>query len=307
MKKLLTLLISLTAFFSYSQGYIFSVLANKGSNQVQQGTTWNTIKAGTKIYKGNSVKVSSTGYVDLIHKSGKTIELKQNGTFSIIELEGMLASKTSSFTEKYAKFAINTDSDDANKRSYNVTGSVERALPGLSGSFDLLLKDSITVLKNIPLTISWLTSEENITKTVDLKIQNLYGDYIYETKSSGTSATLDLSKLDTKEETLIVSLYDPETEEPLTSGKKVVLVEGEQEATIKNEFDALVKELDLTNSSVDNVLLSSFFKENKYNDYAIACMKHAHDLSPDVPTYSNLYYALLEENGIVEESSDTTK
>ena len=61
MKKLLTLLISLTAFFSYSQGYIFSVLANKGSNQVQQGTTWNTIKAGTKIYKGNSVKVHYKG------------------------------------------------------------------------------------------------------------------------------------------------------------------------------------------------------------------------------------------------------
>lgn len=297
MKTILLTFTSLLLSFAClaQQSHVFSILANKGSNQIKQGTLWNTAKSGSKIYKGNTLKVASNGYLGLMHKSGKTIELKTAGEYTISDLESKIQSSSSSYAERYTKFALKIDGNEGSKYNYNVTGSVERG-----GVYSLLSDDTIKVLKEIPLHMPWNTN--NTEDDVELRITDLFNKIQYSSKGVNQNAVIDLSKssIDPKS-FMIVNLFDPnsEEEEPLiNSGYHLKIVSGDKATKILKEYKLLVKELNL-NSSLDHMILASFFVEHGLSNYAASHLYQASILSPEVSDYKGAFYQYLESEGVV--------
>lgn len=292
---LLTFASLLISIVSVAQSHVFSILASKGTNKIKQGTTWNEAKTGSKIYKGNTLKVTSNGYLGLMHKSGKTIELKTEGDFTISDLESKIQTSSSSYAERYTKFALNIDGSKGAKHNYNVTGSVERG-----GKYSLLSDDTIKIIKEIPLIMPWMTN--NTEDKIELRIVDLFNKTHYTGKDIGQNAVIDLSKSSIDPKTfMIVNLFDPKSEdqEPLMiSSFHLKMVQKDKAATIVKEYNLLVKELNL-NSSLDNMILASFFVEQGLSNYAASHLYQAATLSPEIPDYKGAFFQYLDNEGIV--------
>jgi len=138
MKTILSLTIALVLFVAQnatSQDYIFRVLANKGSNQVQTAGTFEptSLKTGAKLNSGDQIITASGSYIGLVHRTGKTMEIRTPGTYSISELQGRVNKGTSSVANRYMNFVMNKMNEgDGNvytnyRKNSNVTGAVSRA------------------------------------------------------------------------------------------------------------------------------------------------------------------------------------
>ena len=296
MKKLILLTqFTLFIFLTNAQDYVFSVLANKGSNSIQQGTRWNNLSTGFKVYQGNKIKISEGGYAGLMHKSGKTVELKTAGEYDIMTLETKLHTKTSNYAEKYAKFAMNsTENIQGNANyDYNVTGSVERGID----DYFILAKDEIKMIKSLPLTISWMTE---IDEDVEVRVITLFGETLYKVKTENQSATIDLSDIADEGKMFLVNIYDIESGEALLEkGKRINMIMGKEAKPIKEEYALLKKELD-ENSAMDQLIFASFFSEKGLENYTASHLHKASMLAKNVSDYEGAYLKYLEEQGIIE-------
>ena len=75
------------------------------------------LKTGATLMSGDQIIAASGAYIGLMHKSGRTIEVRNSGVTRISDLESKLASSNSSVANKYAQFVMNKmneDDDDNN-------------------------------------------------------------------------------------------------------------------------------------------------------------------------------------------------
>jgi len=114
---------------------MFKVLASSGSNKVQaQGAAdWKPLFFGKKLMKGDKITIADKGYLGLVFKNGKSIELKKAGTYEVSKLAGEVAKQNASVNAKYTDFLAGemgkTGNDDMARNRYkymSVTGSVVR-------------------------------------------------------------------------------------------------------------------------------------------------------------------------------------
>ncbi len=292
MKKLLiTFALFLTGSLLMSQAFVFSVLANKGDNKIQQGTTSTALKAGTKILKGNSITVVSGGYIGLMHSSGKTIEIQTPGSYTIAQFESKLATQTTSFGQKYAQFAINNGGGST--KSYNQTGSVSRAVY----KAETYTSDSIVIIPTIPLTLALGIERDDLKDSMNFAITDFYGRPISNKNITDDYFVLDLTKYKFKTSILAVSATAQNSFEVSEVMPPVMIyLKNDAEANqIKAEYDVLVKEMDM-NNPLSHVSLASFFESYKMYDYATGHLKMASVLAPDVPDFKNLMMETIERN-----------
>ena len=117
---------------AFGQGdYIFRVLANKGNNSVKKsdGKTVG-LKTGSTLKAGDQLIASSNSYIGLMHKTGKTLEVRQAGVLKVNDLVKKVAAKKTSVTGRYAQYVMNKINDDGvsdnYRRNNNVTGAATR-------------------------------------------------------------------------------------------------------------------------------------------------------------------------------------
>jgi hypothetical protein len=110
----------------------FKVLACRGTVSLQSGAKPNV---GAKIQATDKIMVGKGGYISLCHTSGKTHEIKKEGTYKVTELDKKVASQKGSATSKFASYVVRelTEVDEpvqfsrSRKTSMRTTGAVERA------------------------------------------------------------------------------------------------------------------------------------------------------------------------------------
>ena len=67
----------LTNALAFGQDYTFKVLANKGSNEIKTGDTWQAVKTGASLKTGDEIKITENSYLGLVHATGKPMELSR--------------------------------------------------------------------------------------------------------------------------------------------------------------------------------------------------------------------------------------
>lgn len=290
MKKTVSLFTILTLFVAaaVAQNHVFRILATKGENKVQQGSAWTSMNTGSKVYKGNKVQITEGGYAGLMHKSGKTIELKTPGTFDITELETKLSTKSANFAEKYAKFALNDlNGDDSYKTSYNVTGSVERG----DSDAEFIANSEMTLIKNVPITLSWIEGKQGVVFSDDMEIRiiNLFDEVLYRAPVTDKHYTsLNIPENIKAQDKLLLTLHDNTLGKDLTPDSRIKLVIEGKESPVAAEYKKITKELSI-DSPMDNLVLASFFQENKMSNYALSSLNRAHILAPEVSDFEDTF------------------
>jgi len=304
MKKFVTYAMALMLLFSVElvsgQGYTFRVLANKGSNKVKKAGTGQVValKTGATLNAGDALVASNGAYIGLMHKSGKTIEVRKAGTMAVSDLEKQVKTGKSSVASRYAKFVSDKMNEKAsgNYRSrLNATGAVSRAVG--DGSLDVMIPDNNNRILGDNTVIRWEAESEGATYVVT--VRDISDEVIFTTETTKTSINLDLTAEGMQGQPLyLVTVADKNNPEIVSAQKGIVRVEEDDELFASlNGLKAEVSE----DSPLTKLIYASFFEENGLLLDALTKYEEAIQMAPEIEDFQELYENFLITNGLSPE------
>jgi len=297
-----TLLLCFVVNMSFAQGYVFRVLANKGENQVKKAESGQTIplKTGAKLMSGDELITAAGAYIGLMHKSGRTIELRNAGVSKITDLETKLASSKSSVSSKYAQFVMskmNAGDGDVRsnyRRNMKATGAVERATS--SSSIKVMLPSSVDVL-NSEAIIRWTKVEDENANYV-VSIKNIFDEEIYTAETDKTSISINFEDENLAKERLVIFNVKVKDNDNLVSGDYGIKRMSADDAASINENLAQLRAEVSEDTPLNRLIYASFYEENNLLLDAMTQYEKAISLSPDVEDFKMIYEDFLINNGL---------
>jgi hypothetical protein len=197
---------SASSLISVAQDYAFKVLANKGTNEVKTGDTWQPLKTGTSLQATDEIKIASNSYLGLVHKTGKPLEIKEPSIHKVSDLARNISGGSSVVT-KYTDFILSSNSAEAKKNRLSATGAVHRGEPELGVH---LPENQHSAIFNDKAIISW---DNAVPGPYELTFKNMFDDELFKVETQENSYSVDFNDPKfAKEEQIIVevkSLSDP--------------------------------------------------------------------------------------------------
>lgn len=301
--KIVLFLISFFTTIAAQAQELFKVMATKGGSQVAKTSASNDKKnvvTGQKLFADESITLPAGAYLALVHKSGKTIELKQAGSFNVNDISAKVSANNVSFSQKYSEYVLNEltkgDKADINadhKNHMKVTGSVER---GSDSSPVKLYLPSKSNLLNMQSSISWAPVKD--AKGYDIKFTNMFEEVLYTSNTIDTSYSFDLSKMKLgTEKSILVTVSVKDNAKAISSQYFINLVDGQKATDFKAKELQLQEELGSDQASPLNALmLAAFYDQNNLFLDAAANYQKAIKLEPGVKEYSSAYNNFLVRN-----------
>jgi hypothetical protein len=283
-----------------AQADLFKVLAAKGSNSYRRGnsTEWKPLLAGTRLNAEDLVKVGVNCYLGLVHTpTGRTLELKQSGTYEVIEMAKKVTATKTTFSQKYLEYVASEltegEKQDINKnhRSHSkVTGSVERALS--SHNLRIFMPRTTDIVQNT-VTLTWLKHKE--AKIYVVTIKNMFEELLEKLETEDTTITIDISKYDLGDDKSIIWNVAIKGKEKIKSD--------DHNIRIIESKDLLAKIAELkseTNeeTALNNLIKATFYAQNNMFNEAKACYENAIKLAPEVSEFKKMYKSYLESVGL---------
>lgn len=276
-----------------AQDYVFKVLANKGSNEVKSGDSWQPLKTGASLKKEDEVKLSDNAYIGLVHSNGKPLELKQAGSYKVSDLSAKIG-PGASVLSKYTDFILSSNSAEAKKNRLSATGAVHR---GESYAIQLLLPENQhSGIYNSVAIINWQGTKVPGPYVVTLR--NMFDDELAKVETPETSFQVDLTDPKFANVNAVIvevrSKNDPKQISKQHLIKKLTAADAEK---IKNSLNAIIGEVS-EQTALNKFILAGFYEENNLFIDAIAAYEDAIKLAPDVPSYREAYDDFLARHGM---------
>lgn len=273
------------------QDYAFKVLANKGTNEVKSGNSWEAIKTGASLNTSDEVRLSENAYLGLIHKTGKPLEVKKAGPHKVADLAAQIQGEGTSVLNKYTDFILSSNSAEAKKNRLSATGAVTRSF----GDIKVYLPENqFSGVFNKKVIVNWSLEKGGAPFVVTFK--NMFDD--------------ELMKIETPENSVEVSLTDPKL-----ANESAILIEvkSKEDSNLKSvqhlikklspaEQERVTKALAEIKSVVDEetalnkFIMAGFYEENRLYIDAITAYEEAIKMAPDVATYKEAYEGFLIRN-----------
>ena len=288
---------------SYGQGFVFRVLASKGENKVKKGVNGETIplKTGATLMSGDELIATNGAYIGLMHKTGRTIEVRNPGVTKISDLETKLASSKTNTANKYAQFVMNkmNESDgDVNsnyRANMKATGAVTRAV---EGTINVLLPSSVDVLSSEAI-VGWTVPENLENPTYVVSIKNIFDEEIYSAETTKSSIPLNFEDEQLASERLVILKVKVKDNSDLFSGDYgIKRMSSDDAASIKENLDMLKAEVPMDDSPLNRLIYASFYEENNLFLDASTQYQKAISLSPEVDDFQAMYEEFLIKNGL---------
>ena len=287
--------------FLNGSGELFKVLATQGKISIQENGIWKAVSTGDMLYETSTLKVSENGYVGLIHKSGKTVEVNKSGMYKIKELASGLTSAKAGLVNKYAKYILGelakSDDKDLSKDHQDylaVTGAVERNLSAFA--INVLSPNKSDVINNSSITLRWLSIEGVNTYVVN--IMNRYEEPVLTEETTATLLKVDLNKLNLKDEGVYFwSVYAKENPKIRSHDFAISHLAKDKISMVEEAFNALKGEL-VEETAINNIIMASFYEQNSLFLDAINSYEEAIKIAPGVNAYKIAYKNFLDRLGL---------
>ncbi|HEX8547439.1 MAG TPA: tetratricopeptide repeat protein [Cytophagaceae bacterium] len=310
--KIISFILLNLIFFTLSNAQegseIFKVLASKGNNRlVAAGSSEEKpLTIGKKLYKGDKLVLLEGSYLGLVHKSGKTIELKKSGTFEVAKLSNEVASQNASVSKKYVDFVMGemTAKDEdisKNRHKYmDVTGSVERDIHGEKIHLIAPPKEVGALVLSSPIVIRWEPLKD--VQKYSVFVTNMFGDTLHKAETSTSFVDLDLSTLNPHNENIpqIISVEVKDNRKIKSEGYVLKYIPAPKAIELKKDIDNLKSEF-IENTPLNKIMLAKFYEQNKLYLSAMECYQQAIELAPDVDDFQAEYGHFLIRNRIKPE------
>ncbi|GAB4247808.1 MAG: hypothetical protein Tsb0034_27090 [Ekhidna sp.] len=291
--------------FADAQSYTFRVLANKGQNKVKKegASAAVALKTGATLSSGDELIASQGAYIGLMHKSGKTLEVRTPGTKKVTELEKMVNTKTTSVSSRYAQFLaskMNEKEQPGYRQRLNATGAAKRALAGDETIQVLLPADAeqSTAIGNNAI-VSWDTPEGMEMNTFIVTVKNIFDEEIMKEEVTGNSINLDFSseQMQNEEGLYIIKVAAKENMD-VTSGDIAIKKLSSEEAAQYQEGLSTLKQEVSEDSPLNKVIYASFYEENGLIVDALTAIEEAIRMNPEIEDFKVLKKDIIERNGI---------
>lgn len=298
MKTILSLLfILLMGSSAMAQNFVFKVLANKGANEVKSTeASWQPLKTGSVLHSGDELKVTENAYLGLMHSSGRTLEITNAGTMNVDELASAINANSSSVASKYADFVMNKVVGNESGNALKATGAVERG--DEAAAFRVFLPSSVELL-NSNANIEW-SNADVANPTYVVQIKNQFDEVIFKEETADTEMAIDFAQFDQKKSLgarLVILTVSVKDSDELKSGDYGISRVPEPKAEKINTEIAEVATAE-PSSSLDYIMLASYYENNKLMLDALGAYKKAMELSPEVEDFKIMYADFLTRNGL---------
>jgi hypothetical protein len=275
------------------QDYAFKVLANKGSNEIKAGDSWEPLKTGATLRADDQIKVASNAYLGLVHKSGKPLEVKDANTYMVSDLAGKISGGSSVVT-KYTDFILSSNSAEAKKNRLSATGAVHRGDPT---QIELSLPDnSQSSLFNSSAIISWEGTK--IPGPYIVTFKNMFDDEVSKVETPETSYALNFNDPKfAKEDKIIVHVSAKSDATEVSKQHLIKKLSSMDHENIKKSLDQILNDVKEP-TALNKLILAGFYEENNLLIDAITAYEEAIKLAPDVPSYKEAYDEFLSRHNI---------
>ena len=284
----------------------FRVLATKGGAVMYPSANnqnKSNLKSGKTIPANYMIEVPKGAYVGLVYKNGKTIEIKNEGTYKTSELITNVNKGKSSASERYADFVYSELSKSGgskgmsnNHRQYmSVTGSVERAItrPGAINPIAPIKSD---VMPEGTLTLFWEPKEG--AEQYKVSITNLFEEEIFSKTTTDNSAKIDLDQLADQKNLLytVEVVGDPSSKSDIHNLRIA-------DPNKQKEVQKIRAELSDAESPLGKVVSAAVYEQNNMYVNAVEAYKEAMKMAPDVEDYQTLYDDYLVRNHSLQKTT----
>lgn len=288
--SLIILFISLLQIKVYSQTPVATIVISSGENEVGKEGKFRKILIGTSINSGELLKLSETGYVALLTKSGKTIELRtgEKSLYNIDELVAEDATENSLLT-KYANYVVSQmdpDEREDNRKKYaSITGAVERDL-GISAYMNKTseLYEPFAIIRWNPRT----------TKSpYSISIQDNFGNQLLSENTDNNYLKINFTNKSLDEvDGVIISIKDAGG---LSNEYAIRRVDKNENTSFISAISELKASLH-DDSAFENLILAEFYEQNNLILDSSTCYEKAMILEPSVEYFKDAYMEFLMRN-----------
>ncbi|RAV99796.1 hypothetical protein [Pseudochryseolinea flava] len=284
--------------FAQDQKYAFKVLANKGGSEVKTGDAWQPIKTGTTINKNDELKVSENSYVGLVHVTGKPIELKQAGSYTVSDLEKKIGTG-SSVINKYTDFILSSNSAEAKKNRLSATGAIHRGTDGTGAApaIQIMLPENQhSGIYNSAAIISWEGSV--VPGPYVVVLNNMFGEELARVETPESVLRLDLTDPKfVKENAVLVQVSSKADPSKKSAEKLIKKLSPADQDKIKVSLGEIMGEV-AEQTALNKFILAGFYETNFLFIDAVAAYEEAIRLAPEVQEYKEAYDDFLIRHGM---------
>lgn len=274
------------------QDFAFKVMANKGSNEVKSGDTWQPLKTGASLKAGDELKIAPNAYLGLISAKGKPVEIREAGNLKVADIK---VGEGASALNKYTDFILSSDAE-TKKNKLGATGAVVRDVKESKSIALFLPEKEYPFVYNTIAVINWDGGQTKGPYVVMVK--DMYEDVITKFETPEVSIKLDLNDPKFAAENAIFVEVATKADIKLTSArhyiKKMPAAEKERITKLRNEIIGDVTE----ESALNKIFLARFYEENGLLIDAIGEYEAALKLAPDVPFFKENYDDFLYRRGM---------
>ncbi|HEY0652934.1 MAG TPA: hypothetical protein VGD65_07390 [Chryseosolibacter sp.] len=274
----------------FGQDYTFKVLANKGSNEVKSGQTWQPLKTGASLRETDEIKLSDNAYIGLVHKNGSPLEVKKAGNHTVAELAKSMKTG-SSVLNKYTDFILSSNSAEAKKNRLSATGAVHRDVTDVASLMLIFPATDKAEVFNSTAIVNW--EETKASGPYVVSVLNLFEEEIMKIETPEKTAKIDLA--DPKlagEPNLLVEVYSKADRKVASKQHMIKRMSTAEKENVKKALSEIMGEV-TEPTALNKLLLAGFYEEKNLIIDAIAAYEEAVQLAPDVPTFKEAYDEFL--------------
>lgn len=289
-----------------AQEMAFRVLASKGINTADGSA----LRVGSKITNDQSIQVGSSAYLGLAHISGKTLEIKQAGTYKISDLTARIKSgKPSSLASKYMDFVNSELSQKQDKnamaRRYkhmSKTGAVTRSL---DYPIAVMLANKEEILGD-KAAITWFVNEEKLPKDISIDqitayqvtIMDYFGNVVYQAETEDNTLVIDLKKEGLEGKLFTYKIAAKGNDKVTTEEHSFVKMKDKKTKKFLNDYN----ELSQDNSALGKIIQAKYLEDKGLLVDALATYENVIAMESDVDAYKQLYKEFLQRAAFTKES-----
>jgi hypothetical protein len=313
MKIRITFITMLLAVFlvfdAQSQTYTFRVLGSTGQNEVKSGNKSEPVKMGTHLNEGDVVKLSEGGYLGLQHVSGRTLEVKNPGDYSVSELAKGVSSGSSTVASRYADFVMDKMSDDGKRDRLSATGAVRRDLKTMDKEIKVYIPKNDNLNNITPdlfsdfAIVRWAPIE-GVTR-YEVKILSMMDEVVSVQETTDTKIALNLKDEKYAKQIGALQIRIRDVDNPKVhsgEGMDGYIIKLPKPGTVKKieeERSKLFDQFD-ENSALHHYIMAGYHESNGHLIDALTSYERAIELAPGVDSFKNAYNEFLEWCGYIE-------
>lgn len=289
------LLFVLAGTVAFGQDYAFKVMANKGTNEVKSGDSWQPIKTGASLKLNDELKVADNGYLGLISAGGKPVEVKKPGPVKVADLAAQVKGGSSA-VNKYTEFILSSNAEEK-KNKLSATGAVHRGDPLAEKAIKVMLPENQNAgVYNNEAVIRWDGSK--VTGPYVVTLSNMFEEQLDKVETAETSIVINLNDPKFVNETGIFVVVRSKADPNQVSKQHLIKkLSPDAYEKVKRSMNDIMGEVS-EQTALNKFILAGFYEEQGLFIDAISAYEEVLKLAPDVTYYKEVYDDFLIRNGL---------